>query len=100
MTRRHKTARTLVAEERARDVALLRAHNHDLLAGQQLLRNDRRHAAEQVTTSVNDDELRGANGIEGGCASKDVNETKHEKSSEGQARQIARARAYLLKHHG
>ena len=44
----------VVAEERAGDVDLLAAHDHDLLAGEELLRDDGGEAAEEVTSPVDD----------------------------------------------
>ena len=48
---------TLVAEERARELGKLRAHAHDLLAAEQLLRNECSSTANNVATQVNNDGL-------------------------------------------
>lgn len=50
---------TLVSEETARDIQLLAADDHHLLAVQDLLRNDRGKAAEKMTFAVDDNHLCG-----------------------------------------
>ena len=52
-----KAKQTLVAEERARELGKLRAHAHDLLAAEQLLRNERSSTTNNVATQVNNDGL-------------------------------------------
>ena len=52
-----KKKQTLVAVERARELGKLRAHAHDLLAAQELLRNDGGSTTNKVATQVNHDGL-------------------------------------------
>lgn len=52
----------LVAEEAAGDVDLLASHDNDLLAGQDLLGDDRGQSTKEVTLAINDDGCRGESG--------------------------------------
>lgn len=52
-----KKKQTLVTVERARELGKLRAHAHDLLAAQELLRNDGGSTTNKVATQVNHDGL-------------------------------------------
>lgn len=48
---------TLVADEGAAEVDLLRAHEHDLLAGERFLGDEGGKATEEMTPAVDDDEF-------------------------------------------
>lgn len=55
----------LVAEEAARDIDLLAAHDHNLLSTQGLLGNDGGQATEEVAFAINDNWGRGESGHDG-----------------------------------
>ena len=48
----------LVADERARNADLIASHNHDLLASEELLGNNRGEATKKVVAAVDNDSLR------------------------------------------
>jgi len=52
----------LVAEEAARNVDLLAPNNNDLLAVEDLLRDNRRQPAKKMALAINDDGGRGESG--------------------------------------
>ena len=52
----------LVAEETARDVDLLASHDDNLLAGEDLLRDDRGQSTKEMTLAIDDDGCRGEGG--------------------------------------
>jgi hypothetical protein len=56
---RQQFATDLVSEEAARNVDLLAPHNHNFLPVENLLRDDRREATQEVALAINHDGRRG-----------------------------------------